>query len=59
MLCVLSPAGTRSPLCSTRREYVPVGLTPASLLATVAQTVARMQAYLYSNIENMARRFYG
>jgi len=56
---VFVPACTRAPICSTRREYFPVGLTPASLLATVVQTGSRIQAYFLTKFGVLVGRVYG
>jgi len=56
---VFVPACIRAPICSTRRKYFPVGLTPASLLATVVQTGARVQTYHCARFEMLVRKGYG
>jgi hypothetical protein len=61
----------RASTCSTRREYIPVpkalaslmgqalGLTPASMLATVVQAVSRMQTCLFASFETEMEKVYG
>jgi hypothetical protein len=49
----------RASTCSTRRKYVPVGLTPASMLATVVQAVTRMQTCLSTSLETEMEKVYG
>jgi|GEM_PF-5986573 len=49
----------RASTCSTRRECVPAGLTPASMLATVVQAVTRMQTCLFASLETEMEKVYG
>ena len=49
----------RASTCSTRRECVPAGLTPASMLATVVQAVTRMQTCLFASLETEMGKVYG
>ncbi|PCI47117.1 MAG: hypothetical protein COB58_09805 [Thalassobium sp.] len=48
----------RASTCSTRRKYIPVGLTPASMLATVVQAATRMQAYIFASLETEREKVY-
>ncbi len=56
--CILFSACLRVLLCSTRREYVRVGLTPASMLATVEKTSTRTQSFLRAKFEALAWGIY-
>ena len=49
----------RASTCSTRRECVPAGLTPASMLATVVQAATRMQTCLFASLETEMEKVYG
>jgi len=61
----------RASTCSTRRECVPLpkalaslmgqalGLTPASMLATVVQAATRMQTCLFASFETEMGKVYG
>jgi hypothetical protein len=61
----------RASTCSTRRKYVPVpkalaslmgqalGLTPASMLATVVQAATRMHTCLFASFDTEMEKVYG
>jgi len=49
----------RASTCSTRRECVPAGLTPASMLATVVQAATRMQTCIFASLETEMEKVYG
>lgn len=49
----------RASTCSTRRKYILVGLTPASMLATVVQAATRMQTCIFASLETEMENVYG